>query len=200
MNRKILDKKLLNFITIDRVLGIAFMYLLVFGVVYTVDYWSEKAEDAALAKVEIADQKKILIEIARPASDYIEYTAILPSKAIFDSFEDISFTSYTIRKESAFVHWNDILYCDANGDGTFAYIYRSESSKYLNVSEVNESVTDWYFTEPNVRLPRVSSAACFILSEQQICPPTLADVEGANCKIQEIKSGGFIVSNRDTQR
>jgi len=197
--KKILNKKILNWITVDRALGTLFMYFLVFGVVYTVDYWEDRVEANEMAMAELVEQELILAEIAKPASDYIEYTAIMPQKAIFDSFEDIALTSYTVRKESAFVHWNDILFCDANADGTFAYIYESESSRYVNVPEVTENVSDWYFTEPTVRLPRVSSAACFILSEQQICPPALADVEGASCKIQEIKSGGFIVSNRDAQ-
>jgi len=195
---KILNKKFLNFVTLDRILGGMFMYLIVFSIVWSVDLYASNKEKAEARALEYAQQQIILNKIAKPASDYLEYLSIEPVKPMFDSFEDIEMRSITIRKASAFIHWNDILYCDANEDGTFAFIYSSETSRYNNVKgDPIESNVTWFFVEPTARLPRVPSAPCYILSQQEICPPVLVNVEGASCKYQEKKSGTFTLINRN---
>jgi hypothetical protein len=103
-----------------------------------------------------------------------------------------------MRKESAFIHWNDILYCDANANGDFSFVYSSESSAYVTVDEPYQNTTRWYFVEPQARLPRVPTADCYVLSQQDVCPPLLANVENASCKYQQQRSGTFKLINRDT--
>jgi len=187
--KKLLQTKFLNF-TLDRILGTVFVYFIVFGVVYTVDYGIEKTQ-------QLRDYEKTLEVIAMPASDWIEYISIKPTKEVFDRDEPIELISHTIKKRSALVSWSDILYCDANADGTFAFIYQSDSSKFTSVDEVNEQHNAWLFIEERVKRPRVENSECFVLSQQMVCPPELGGVGGAECKPQEMMSDHFFLTNRD---
>lgn len=194
----ILDRKLFNFITLDRILGIAFMFLLVFSTVFMFDSFNDHRESERLALEEAQRLAELQVLIDAPASDWIEYISIEPAKEIFDNVEDIQLISHSVQKKSALVHWNDILYCDVDGDGLFSYAKNSDTNKFVSVTEPRESVQPWFYVEENKATPVGSLYQCHVLSQQDICPPELAGVAGAECKYQEIQSAPFTLMNRGT--
>lgn len=177
----------------NKILGALALYLMVWGflvsVDYSIDWFSEQAEARQIAE---------LAEL--PASEWIEYIAITSEQPGFDEDEVISMRSFILRKRSAQIFWNDILYCDRLDSGEYSYIASYTSSRFYRVEKPDADVQDkaWSFGDITLQRPVEPIVSCYILSQQEVCPDETYGGQ-ISCKHQEVISEEFYLKTGNTE-
>ncbi len=118
---------------------------------------------------------------------WAEYIAIEPVKPTFTFKEPIEFSSTVIHQRPSALSWNDILFCDKNGDGDFIYFTNAKSSRGEKPVEPNKVVTSiWEYGNATTKHPPVG-AECYLESEITYTPPELQITEDKD-RLQRLRS------------
>lgn len=186
MTMKVFIKDTLRFpfLNKNRFIGAVIGYFVIVGLLYSGD-WILSSIESYRTTQQIAELNE------QPASEWIEYFTITPQRASFSMNEPIDMRSESVRKRSAAITWNDILYCDKTGDNNFTRIDAFLDSRVIQVDEVEFLSSAWTYGDVTLQRPHDPVVTCYILSEQTVCP---LDAR-IDCKHQEIRSVQFLLTN-----
>lgn len=132
---------------------------------------------------------------SRPPTDWIEYTGIVPQQAQYQFSEPITMQSYIIKKQSALITWNDILYCDKLNRNEYTRIDAVTATRFIEVIEPDSYTSQWVFGNASLQRPHDPVVSCYILSEQTVCPAESISDENIACKRQSVQSQSFLLTN-----
>ena len=123
------------------------------------------------------------------------YVSIEPVKNTYAEGELINFESIVIAKRPTAIAWNDIIYCDLEGDSTYEFFTNYESSvKQSNVKEITDlnqnnpttTTHQWWYGDARTKKPP-TGAECYLVSEITYCPQEIAKTKEP-CRRQTVRS------------